>query len=201
MFIDKKKVPLLLINAVILLIFTVIFATRKNYEFLMYVGVIVFFLLLILYTDRKVLYPLSVLWGLSVWSIMHLVGGGIYIGSQKVYEIILLPIVGDPYQIFRYDQLVHIIGFGVATLLMFHLLKPCLRADLSRFVSLSIVIVMAGLGVGAVNEIVEFIATVTVPETGVGGYINTSLDLVSDLVGAIIAVIYIRKFELNKKSI
>ena len=30
------------------------------------------------------------------------------------------------------------------------------------------------------------------PETGVGGYVNTSLDLVSDLVGALGALVWIR---------
>jgi len=118
-------------------------------------------------------------------------GGGIFIGGKKLYEIILLPIVGPPYNIFRYDQFVHIIGFGVATLLMYHLLKPSLRIDTKKWISILIVIVMAGLGVGAFNEIVEFFATVVIPETGVGGYVNTSLDLVADLAGAIIALIYI----------
>ena len=42
------------------------------------------------------------------------------------------------------------------------------------------------------HEIVEFNVTVFVPETGVGGFINTSLDLVADLIGAILAMIYIR---------
>jgi putative membrane protein len=51
---------------------------------------------------------------------------------------------------------------------------------------------MAGLGVGAVNEIVEYIATLVVPETGVGGYDNTLLDLISDLIGALIALLVIR---------
>ena len=56
---------------------------------------------------------------------------------------------------------------------------------------MSIVVVMGGLGIGALNEILEFLVTVVVPKTGVGGYINTSLDLVSDLIGAIIAMIII----------
>ena len=60
------------------------------------------------------------------------------------------------------------------------------------FRSLSIVIAMAGLGVGGLNEIIEFIATVVMPETGVGGYMNTALDLVADLVGAVLAVIFLR---------
>ena len=66
------------------------------------------------------------------------------------------------------------------------------RPNLTGWTALSVVVVMAGLGVGALNEIVEFAATVVMPETGVGGYINTSLDLVADLIGALAALIYIR---------
>jgi len=132
-----------------------------------------------------------VLWGLTAWALLHMSGGGLYIDEVKVYEIILIPL-SEQYHIFRYDQFVHIVGFGVATLVMYYLIKPLLRPNLDRWVALSIVIVMAGLGVGALNEIVEFAATVLVPETGVGGYTNTSLDLVSDLVGAVLAIAIIR---------
>ena len=191
MLLKKGQLPILIINACGLLLFAALFASRKNYEFLLYIGVIVFFLVLILATNKRVDYPNSVLWGLTVWAFLHMSGGGFYIGDVKLYEIILVPI-SETYHIFRYDQFVHIVGFGVATLVMYVLLKPLLMPDLKRWTALSIVVVMAGLGVGALNEIVEFAATVLVPETGVGGYTNTSLDLVSDLVGAVVALVIIR---------
>ncbi len=190
-FLKKEQLPILFILIIVLIIFTIVFVSRKNYEFIMYIGIIIFFLLVILFTNKRINYPNIILWGMTVWAILHMSGGGIFIGGKKLYEIILLPIVGPPYNIFRYDQFVHIIGFGVATLLMYHLLKPSLRIDTKKWISILIVIVMAGLGVGAFNEIVEFFATVVIPETGVGGYVNTSLDLVADLAGAIIALIYI----------
>jgi uncharacterized membrane protein YjdF len=190
-FLKKGQLPILAVNAVALALFTVLFASRKNYEFLLYIGVIVFFLVVILGTNRRVHYPNSVLWGLTAWALLHMAGGGLYFRGVKFYEIILIPI-SNTYNILRYDQFVHIIGFGVATLVMYFLLKPMLRDDLNRWVALSIVIVMAGLGVGALNEIIEFLATVLVPETGVGGYVNTALDLVSDLIGAICAMLLIR---------
>ena len=40
---------------------------------------------------------------------------------------------------------------------------------------------------------IEFAATLMAPETGVGGYMNTSLDLVADFVGAIIAWVWIAR--------
>jgi len=86
---------------------------------------------------------------------------------------------------------VHIVGFGVATYIMYRLLLPLLVSVQRHRVVLSIIVVMAGLGVGAVNEILEFVATVLVPQTGVGGYENTMLDLVSDLIGSLIALAYV----------
>jgi hypothetical protein len=195
--VKKSQMPLLVVNALLLAVFLFVFLSRQNYEFLFYVGVIVFFLLLVVFTNRRVSYPNDVLWGLTGWSLLHMSGGGLFVGGARLYELILIPL-SETYNIFRYDQFVHIVGFGVATLLMYHLIKPLLRPDVSTWVSLSIVVVMAGLGVGALNEIVEFLATVVVPETGVGGYINTSMDLVADLVGAIIAMMVIIVREKRK---
>ena len=45
----------------------------------------------------------------------------------------------------------------------------------------------SALGFGALNEVIEFIATLLVPETNVGGYRNTGWDLIANLCGATIA--------------
>jgi uncharacterized membrane protein YjdF len=195
--IRKGQWPILAANLACLSLFTAIYTSRRNYEFLIYLGVIVFFLLLILATNRKVAYPNDILWGLTAWAALHMSGGGIYLGGTKLYEIILVP-VSEAYGIFRFDQFVHIVGFGVATLVMYHLIRPFLGPGPRGWGALSIVVVMAGLGVGALNEIVEFAATVAVPETGVGGYVNTSLDLVADLVGALGALALIRIKEARR---
>jgi putative membrane protein len=196
--VERQQIWPLATLLAVLIPFTVGFALRRNYEFLLYIGVIVFFLVVIALTNDRVRYPLSILWGLVVWAIMHLAGGGIRVGDGVLYGVILLPL-SNTLPILRYDQVVHIIGFGVATLLMYHLIAPLLRTDIKRWTALSIVIVMAGLGVGALNEIVEFIATVLVPETGVGGYQNTALDLVSDLIGAILATGHLRHHTFPRK--
>mgnify|MGYP003988925833 FL=1 len=54
---------------------------------------------------------------------------------------------------------------------------------------------MAGCGFGALNEVIEFIVGLLDPGAGVGGYINTSIDLCSNLIGAILAVMYIKNFD------
>ena len=188
MLIRKKQLPILITIIVMLLAFSVYYFAIKNYEFIMYIFVIAFFFVLILFTNNKVNYSNTSLWGLTVWGTLHMAGGGIPVKGDVLYKLMLIPITES---IFRYDQFVHIIGFGVATLIMFELLKPKLK-PLTHWTAISIVVVMAGLGVGAVNEIVEYSATLFVPETGVGGYDNTLLDLISDLIGALFALFIIR---------
>jgi uncharacterized membrane protein YjdF len=192
MLIKKSQIPILIFTISYLIISFFIFTSRKNYEFLMYIGIIILIFILILSTNKKVDYPNFVLWGLSIWGLLHMLGGGLIINNAVLYAKVLIPIVGEPYNILRYDQLVHIIGFGVATLLMFSLLKPFLKFPIKKWSAISTLTIMAGLGIGALNEIIEFTATVIIPQTGVGGFINTSLDLVSDLIGAILVMIYIR---------
>lgn len=188
---ERGHVAPLAVLFLVLVPFSVYFAYRRNYEFLLYVAVIVFFMVVIALTNDRVRYPLPIIWGLVAWAILHMCGGGIKIGDGVLYGVMLLPF-SDTVPIFRYDQFVHIVGFGVATLVMYHLLRPLLRPDLRGWTALSIVVVMAGLGVGALNEIIEFIATLLMPETGVGGYVNTALDLVADLVGAVLAIVFVR---------
>ncbi len=195
MYLKKEQKPIILTNIIILALYSVYFVISKNYEFLMYVGVIILLLFAVLYSNKKVDYPAGILWGLTLWNILHMSGGGLYLGGEKLYELMIIQLVGEPYHILKFDQVVHFIGFWIATLVMYHILKPSIKPGKKRWVSLSIVIVMAGLGLGALNEIIEFSTTIFLADTGVGGYENTGLDLVSNLLGAIGALIYIRHSE------
>ena len=78
-------------------------------------------------------------------------------------------------------------GFGVMTLAGYHVLRPYLRDGIQRGAGLWLLVVMMGSGFGALNEVIEFVAVLTVPETGVGGYENTALDLVFNLIGGLMA--------------
>jgi len=52
---------------------------------------------------------------------------------------------------------------------------------------------------GALNEILEFIVSIAVPQSGVGGYMNTSLDLCADLIGAVLGLLYIYWREVRRQ--
>jgi hypothetical protein len=194
MIVNRKLLPLLLVNALVILFFTFLFLKQENYEFIIYIIIVLFFGLVVFVSHKHIQYPTSILWGLSLWAFLHMAGGGIIVNGAVLYKYMLAHWIGEPFNILKYDQVIHVYGFFITTLVSYYLIKPFLSKKTS-FLRLAIVLTMAGLGFGALNEIVEFIATVTVPETNVGGYTNTSLDLVADLIGALLALVIIWKKE------
>jgi len=191
MVLKKRHFLLLAVNVAALVAFGSVFIVRHNYEFLVYVAVIIVCLVIIAVSFFKVPYTDGTLVGLTVWALLHMAGGAVYINGIRLYEIILIRL-STKYPIFRYDQFVHIWGFAASTLTMFCVLRPVLKENLNRYLALSVVVVMAGLGVGALNEILEALVVAAIPAAGVGGYVNTALDLIADFIGAIIAMLYIR---------
>ncbi|MFQ5590293.1 MAG: DUF2238 domain-containing protein [Phycisphaerae bacterium] len=187
MLLTRREWPILIVNLLYVSTFTVIALRRANYEFVLYVGVVIIAGAWILLKQRKVRFDRTILWGLTIWGLAHMIGGNIDVGDGVVYGVILVPIAPG-YHILRYDQVVHVFGFGVATLVCHHLLQPYLRPEIVRWRTLALLIVLMGSGLGALNEIIEFLAVLTVPETGVGGYQNTMLDLVFNLIGGVLAV-------------
>ncbi len=172
--------------------FSVFFTFRENYEFLLYVGVVLLIAGLVVSTQSRTRFDGVILWGLSLWGLLHMAGGGVPVGEGVLYGLTLVPLLdaGGGLTILRYDQAVHFFGFAVATLVVYHLLRPYLSSRPSWPV-LILVVAMAGTGLGVLNELVELAAVLILPETGVGGYFNTALDLVFNTLGALAAVFYI----------
>jgi hypothetical protein len=191
----KSEWAITIFTVLYLLIFSFYYISIKNYEFMLYIGVVVFFAILIGSTLRKTNFDSLVLWGLSIWGLLHMAGGSLRVGDGVLYKLVLIPLVNisPEFTILKFDQFVHFLGFGVATIAMFQLMLPHLKEKIpTKAIYFSAF--LAGMGLGALNEIVEFIAVVVAPETGVGGYFNSSLDLVFNALGALagIFIAYIR---------
>ena len=193
----KSHWQILLFNLLYIGAFTFYYVTRRNFEFLLYIGVLVFFFALIFLTLPKSKFGPVVLWGLSLWGLLHMAGGGVHLGDGVLYDLILIPLVSQgEIVILRYDQAVHCFGFGVTTLVGFYLLRPYLN-ERTNWKVIYLILLGFGMGMGALNEIVEFLATVMVPNTGVGGYVNTALDLVFNFLGSLFAVLLVH-FKLRR---
>jgi len=191
MLLTPRERPILLVNLVYIPAFTVLAATRRNYEFLLYVGVVIAVAAWILLIQRRVRFSGTVLWGLTAWGLLHMAGGNLDAGDGVLYGLELVRLA-PRWNILRYDQAVHAFGFGVATLLCHQLLVPQLKPGAGTRPVVLLLVALMGCGLGAVNEILEFVAVVSFPETGVGGYENTLLDLVFNALGALLAVMYLR---------
>jgi hypothetical protein len=168
--------------------FTLWFISIGNYEFIVYVITMMGLVLLVGFSLGKAEYTLAMLWALSIWGLMHMAGGGVAVGGSVLYNLELVPIVEtERLFILKYDQVVHAYGFGVTAWVLHHLLT--LHFPQTRGTATALVYpVLASMGLGALNEIIEFSAVLMVPDTNVGGYINTALDLCFNAAGAVIAM-------------
>jgi len=192
---------LLIFNILVVAGFTIYYGSIRNYEFLIYIGVILFFFILILATLKKSKFDYLILIGLSLWAFFHMAGGGVRVGDGVLYSVQLIPIINSgELIILKFDQFVHAFGFGVSTLIAWHLIKPYLN-EKTNYKIVYPLVALIGMGLGALNEVIEFTAVVLVPETGVGGYYNTALDLVFNMFGAVIAIaiVYFRRKQKLKE--
>jgi uncharacterized membrane protein YjdF len=154
-----------------------------NSEFIFYLLLLLVMGTITLIIHRRVQFPLILLWALSVWGLLHMMGG-LYVlrkTDDVLYNFWLIS------GILRYDQLIHAYGFGIATWACWLCLKAIQPALKPTIGPLSLAL-FAGLGLGAMNETVEFFATLLISETNVGDYANVGWDLVFNLFGGLIAV-------------
>src|SRR3989344_4098129 len=198
MTLNRGQIFLIVFNLLYIVGFTAYYLINKNYEFLWYVVVLLFFFILIASTIKRSRFDNIILGGLSLWGLLHMAGGGIVVAGDVLYAWPVIPIAGSgELFILKYDQIVHWFGFGVSTLVVYHLLKPYLN-DKTNWQVVYPILVVAGTGLGVLNEIVEFGAVLFFSETGVGGYFNIALDLVFNTLGAITAVFIIHMRRLKE---
>jgi hypothetical protein len=190
MFMRKGQWPIVVLHLLILSLFSFIFVDRGNFEFVLYLIVILTLTVVVIIFNKKFQFSNAVLVSLVFLSFLHLSGGGIQVGDGILYDYILIPLFKN-YPVFRYDQLVHGVGFGIATFAIYQIIKPLVQTKVIKSNPLSFVIVMAALGLGVINEVIEFLVTVVTPINEVGDYMNNALDLVFNFIGALIGLIII----------
>lgn len=168
-----------------------------NLEFVFYIAVMLLLIGVVWLVHRSVGLTSGALWGLSVWGLAHMAGGLVAVpeswpvgGDIRVlYSLWLIP------ERLKYDQLVHAYGFAIATWVCWQGIRAAIRrrgGEAVPTLGLMVLAAMSSMGLGALNELVEFAATLLVPETNVGGYANTGWDLVANAVGALAAATIIR---------
>jgi hypothetical protein len=164
----------------------------RSGEFLLYLVVMVVLVAVVAVVHLRVRLHTATLWGLSIWGLAHMAGGLMPVPASwpiggkthVLYNLWLVP------GLLKFDQLVHAYGFGIVTWVCWQGLQAAFAhrgVTVRPSVGLLTLCVAAGMGFGAANEVVEFLATRVLPEMNVGGYENTGWDLVSNTVGCLIA--------------
>ncbi len=173
-----------------LLIAACFYVSRGDYEFIAYLGVTIAVGSLILTTIRQSHLDGVALWALSIWGFLHMLGGLLPVGDGVLYGWRIYPFLdhGGDFFILKMDQVIHFYGFGAAAVVMHQLIASRTRPGTSA--GLVIFLAWAGaMGLGALNEVVEFLAFVSLEETGVGDVYNTGLDLNFNLAGALVGAL------------
>lgn len=192
--------PTLIAFSAIYMLLAILEAIRQgNSEFVFYIVVMVVLITSLALVHQRVNFSQGVLWGMSCWGLLHMAGGLIHM-PESLTENGSQPVLYSWWIIrdwLKYDQLVHTYGFGITTWVCWQILRSNIikQTGLTPEASHGLCILSAagGMGFGALNEVVEFIATLTIPETNVGGYNNTGWDLVFNLIGCALAAIIIRQ--------
>lgn len=172
------------------------FLTKGNFEFLGYAAVVGVLYWFVLKIDSKYNLPTYTIWLFVVWIFMHMLGGTVYIIHTRLYDLILINLVnkGGELVILKYDQLVHAFCYFAFSIIIYYILKDHMKPNNKK--ALVIFTILASVGVGMLNEVIEFgMVLFAGAADAVGGYYNTALDLVFNLIGAIIGVWFVSSKE------
>ena len=142
------------------------------------------------FVHHRVGFSGSLLWALTVWGFLHMAGGLVPAGGAA--HVLYNADWGVP--VLRYDRLIHAFGFGAATVACWQALRLRLAVGTRMTAGLTLLVALMGMGVGAVNEVVEFAAS-QLANTNVGGYVNTGWDLVFNTLGCTLASGWIARRE------
>lgn len=176
------------------------FLQDLNFEFVIYVAVIVVIIGSVLLTAHKTEFPAWQLWLLSLWGVMHVLGGAVVIDGGVLFGYHIYPLLdlGGDFYILKYDQVVHAYLYGLVAVMAFFQLRRMAAA--SSIVTLLFISVLISEGISALNEIMEFLIAVSIEENGVGGYENAMLDLMFNLGSALVAAgLYAGVIKLREK--
>ncbi len=161
----------------------------RNEEFMIYLAVMVVVISAVVKIHHYAGLSFWLLLAFSVWGCLHM-GGGL-VPVPKTWTLENPPHVLYNWWIIpgylKYDQVVHGYGVALTTWLCWQVLSRRVRSrdggPLVPTGGMVTLCAVAGMGFGALNEVIEFLASLVLEETNIGGYINTGWDLVANLIG------------------
>jgi putative membrane protein len=113
----------------------------------------------------------------------------------------IIPIInrGGDFYVLKYDQIVHAYLYGLVAIMALHIIRE-LKPTVSRAGTTILLAILTASGIGALNEIMEFLISLNM-KNGVGGYENTMLDIIANLLGAVVATLLYALFTRKQKVV
>jgi hypothetical protein len=142
----RAHVPMVATGAVAFVAFDGIAALRGDASAAAYAAIMALLFVAVALADRWVGFTTPLLWCLVARAALHMAGGLISTGTNRVLYNESLGIPG-----IHYDRVVHAFGFGAATVACWQALRRYPPAPVPT-VGLVILAALAGLGLGALNE-------------------------------------------------
>jgi uncharacterized membrane protein YjdF len=137
--------------------------------------------------DATARFSTRLLWALTALAGAHLAGGLLPSpsGAPTFYETWIVS------GLLKYDQAVHFAGSALATAVAWQLLGRYLDPTRASAVVQAQLAAAIALGKGALNEVIEFIASVAGQHVIIGDGANTGWDLVFNLGGVVAAAVWL----------
>jgi hypothetical protein len=171
----------------VLLLSAVALARHETARLRPYLQVVAALVVLTALADRAAQFSRPMVAALTSLVILHLVGGLMTpLGNAPTfYETWLIQ------GVVKFVQAVHLYGSAVLTFACAHLVIGLLGDAVHRGRGLAFVAALMACGLGALNELVEFLFGLNNPHFFAGGMENTGWDLAFNLAGAVIGAVLI----------
>jgi uncharacterized membrane protein YjdF len=162
-------------------------AVRGDGRFFGFLVIVVLGVAAVALADRGAHFSTGLLRALAVFACAHLVGGLLPSpsGAPTFYDTWIVD------GLLRYDQAVHFAGSALATCVAWQVLGRHLDPVRTSAVVQAQLAAAIGLGKGALNEVVEFLAATSGQNVIIGDGTNTGWDLVFNLGGVVTAAVWL----------
>lgn len=175
-----------------LLTFLVISILFQRTESLYYIIIILPVIAVTSFLQKRLRIPGTIFVLVTLLFVFHVLGGAVYINDVRLYDMEFFGI--------GFDNYVHFYGSFASSFLVYNLILPYIKPTKKWYdVYLQLILILMTAGLGTLVEVVEFSGVVLVAADGVGDYANNALDLVVNLLGAIVGSFVIMQYHRKGK--
>ncbi|NCO11326.1 hypothetical protein GW924_01835 [Candidatus Pacearchaeota archaeon] len=177
---DSKK-WWILSGVIVLIIVEIVLFVFNLTELVYYNSLLLIVMVLIFFLHRIFQLPEIYVFGLIVVGLLNLTGGLVFVEGIRLYDFY--------FGFVKLDMVIHAIGSFMAALIIYHIISTKFKKANKEV--LLLLAALSAMGVGALFEVLELGGYIFLENNGVGDYLNNALDLFLNLVGILIASLWI----------